>query len=168
RRPVREEYDFFNNKPQQHRRGPPREIDLDKDDGGLYKSKGVVNHRERIREIEDTKDTKVDLPVDMKEVETVDDEQLYGTKTPRHYRNDVQEVVHQKNRQALADAHRSPARTAKSPSPTYGDTSDNQYSNQNGHQRHTNNKENYSLPPLDTGSHNNSDNEHSDRRDLVS
>jgi hypothetical protein len=30
RRPVKEEYDFFNNKPQQHRRGPTKEIDLDR------------------------------------------------------------------------------------------------------------------------------------------
>ena len=30
RRPVREENDFFNNKPQQHRRGPAKEIDLDR------------------------------------------------------------------------------------------------------------------------------------------
>jgi hypothetical protein len=30
RRPVREEYDFFNNKPQQHRRGPTKETDLDR------------------------------------------------------------------------------------------------------------------------------------------
>jgi hypothetical protein len=30
RRPVREENDFFNNKPQKHRRGPTKEIDLDR------------------------------------------------------------------------------------------------------------------------------------------
>lgn len=30
RRPVREEYDFFNSKPQQHRRGPTKETDLDR------------------------------------------------------------------------------------------------------------------------------------------
>jgi hypothetical protein len=30
RRPVREEYDFFNNKPLQHRRGPTKETDLDR------------------------------------------------------------------------------------------------------------------------------------------
>jgi hypothetical protein len=30
RRPVREDNDFFNNKPQQHRRGPTKETDLDR------------------------------------------------------------------------------------------------------------------------------------------
>ena len=40
------------------------------DDGGIYK--GRLNHRERVREIDDTRDTKVDLPVDYREVETVE------------------------------------------------------------------------------------------------
>lgn len=87
RRPIREEYDFFNSKPQQHRRGPTKETDLDRgeineqetdenidmvdlDDGGVYK--GRSNNRERAREIADTRDTKIDLPVHYREVETVD------------------------------------------------------------------------------------------------
>lgn len=40
------------------------------DDGGVYK--GRLNQRERVREIEDTRDTKVELPVDFREVETVE------------------------------------------------------------------------------------------------
>ncbi len=40
------------------------------DDGGIYKSR--VNHRERAREIEETRDTKVELPVGYREVETVE------------------------------------------------------------------------------------------------
>jgi hypothetical protein len=40
------------------------------DDGGIYK--GRLNHRERAREIDETRDTKVDLPVDYREVETVE------------------------------------------------------------------------------------------------
>lgn len=40
------------------------------DDGGIYK--GRFQHRERVREIEDTRDTKVDLPVDYRELETVE------------------------------------------------------------------------------------------------
>lgn len=31
-----------------------------------------MNNRERVREIEDTRDTKVDLPVDYRNAETVD------------------------------------------------------------------------------------------------
>ena len=37
-----------------------------------------MNHRERPREIDDTRDTKVDLPVDYGEAETIDEENLYG------------------------------------------------------------------------------------------
>ncbi|CAF0808970.1 unnamed protein product [Didymodactylos carnosus] len=167
RRPVREEYDFFNNKPQQHRRGPPREIDLDRDDGGVFKSKGV-NYRDRVREVEDTKDTKVDLPVGFREIETVDDEQLYGAKTPRHYRHDAQEVINQKNRQVLTDVHRSPVRTIKSPISNYEDKFENQFSNQNGNYHHKNNKENHSLAPISLNSQNYNDNENSDRGHVVS
>ena len=42
----------------------------DLDDGGVYK--GRSNHREHAREIDDTRDTKVDLPADYREPETVD------------------------------------------------------------------------------------------------
>ncbi|CAF4498513.1 unnamed protein product [Rotaria sp. Silwood1] len=86
RRPAREEYDFFNNKPQQHRRGPTKETDLDRDDGGIYK--GRLTHRERVREVDETRDTKVDIPVDHREAETVQEETLYGNnrKNPdRHH-----------------------------------------------------------------------------------
>ncbi|CAF4180476.1 unnamed protein product, partial [Rotaria magnacalcarata] len=65
RRPAREDFDFFNNKPQlqpqQHRRGPTKETDLDRDDGGIYK--GRLSHRERVREVDETRDTKIDFPV---------------------------------------------------------------------------------------------------------
>ena len=40
------------------------------DDGGIYK--GRLNYRERVREIDETRDTKVDLPVDFRDVETVE------------------------------------------------------------------------------------------------
>ena len=40
------------------------------DDGGIYK--GRVNHRERAREVEDTRETKVEVPVDLRDVETVE------------------------------------------------------------------------------------------------
>ena len=46
------------------------------DAGGIYK--GRLHHRERAREIEDTHDTKVDLPVDHRKVETIEEENLYG------------------------------------------------------------------------------------------
>lgn len=36
-----------------------------------------MNHRERIREIDDTHDTKVDMPIDYREAETIDEENLY-------------------------------------------------------------------------------------------
>lgn len=45
------------------------------DDGGIYKNR--TNHRDRAREIDDTHDTKIDLPVGYREVETVDEEDLY-------------------------------------------------------------------------------------------
>ncbi|CAF0756043.1 unnamed protein product [Rotaria sordida] len=86
RRPAREEYDFFNNKSQQHRRGPTKETDLDRDDGGIYK--GRLTNRERAREVDETRDTKVDLPVDYRQAETVEEESLYGNvrKNPdRHH-----------------------------------------------------------------------------------
>ncbi len=40
------------------------------DDGGIYK--GRSSQRQRAREIDETGDTKVDLPVDYREVETVE------------------------------------------------------------------------------------------------
>ena len=46
------------------------------DDGGIYKRR--VNHRDYAEEIDDNRETKVDLPVDYREVETVDDENLYS------------------------------------------------------------------------------------------
>ena len=99
RRPVREENDFFNQKQQQqqqHRRGPTKEIDFDRgwnakysqkkvseflfvsglDDGGIYKNRS--NFRERPREIDENYETKVDLPVNHREAEIVDEENFYG------------------------------------------------------------------------------------------
>jgi len=114
RRPVREEYDFFSSKPQQHRRGPTKEIDLDRDDGGIYK--GRVNHRDRAREVDETRDTKVDLPVDYRDVETVDDENLYGqsSRTPRR---PIQQGNQPKTNQAIANSRQQspPLRPIKSP-----------------------------------------------------
>jgi len=46
------------------------------DDGGIYKNRN--NHRDRAHEIEETRDTKIDLPIDYRQVETVDEENLYG------------------------------------------------------------------------------------------
>jgi hypothetical protein len=46
------------------------------DDGGIYK--GRMNHRERVREVDETHDTKTDLPVDYRQVQTIDEENLYG------------------------------------------------------------------------------------------
>ncbi len=37
-----------------------------------------MNHREHAREIDETHDTKVDLPIDYREVQTVEEENLYG------------------------------------------------------------------------------------------
>jgi hypothetical protein len=54
------------------------EICLILDEGGIYK--GRLNRRERIHEVNETRDTKVDLPVDYREVETVEEEEeaLHG------------------------------------------------------------------------------------------
>ena len=46
------------------------------DDGGIYK--GRLNHHERVREIDETHDTKVDLPVEHRQIETVEDENFHG------------------------------------------------------------------------------------------
>ncbi|CAF4014795.1 unnamed protein product [Rotaria sp. Silwood2] len=147
RRPVREEYDFFNNKPQQHRRGPTKETDLDRDDGGIYK--GRLNHREHVREIDETRDTKVDLPVDYREVETVEEESLYGNtgKTPRRLH---QPPSQPKTNQAFADSpQRSPpVRSVKTPPKNYDDDDKNNdrfgmnngYQHKNDHNNNTNNK----------------------------
>jgi hypothetical protein len=116
RPPVREEYDFFNNKPQQHRRGPTKEIDLDRDDGGIYK--GRTNHRERVREVNETRDTKVDLPIDYREVQTIDEENLYGNaeKPSRRYP--------QAPNQPFANSRQQPI---KSPTKNYNNDDDNRY-----------------------------------------
>ncbi|CAF3450800.1 unnamed protein product [Rotaria sp. Silwood1] len=148
RRPVREEYDFFNSKPQQHRRGPTKETDLDRDDGGIYK--GRLNHREHVREIDETRDTKVDLPVDYREVETVEEENLYGNtgKTPRRH---PQPPIQPKTNQAFADSPRRspPIRSVKTPPKHYDDDDNknndrfgmkNGYQPKNDHHNSTNNK----------------------------
>lgn len=46
------------------------------DDGGIYKRR--TNHRDYAEEIDDNRETKVELPIDYREVETVDDENLYS------------------------------------------------------------------------------------------
>ncbi len=46
------------------------------DDGGIYK--GRMNHRERALEVNETRDTKIDLPIDYRQIQTVDEENLYG------------------------------------------------------------------------------------------
>ncbi|CAF0827994.1 unnamed protein product [Rotaria sordida] len=152
RRPVREEDDFFNSKPQQHRRGPTKETDLDRDDGGIYK--GRLNHREHVREIDETRDTKVDLPVDRREVETVEEENLYGNagKTPRRHH---QPPSQPKTNQAFADSSRRspPLPSIKTPTKNYDDDDDNDhhknndrfgmhngYQHKNDHHNNINNK----------------------------
>ncbi|CAF0931047.1 unnamed protein product [Rotaria sordida] len=152
RRPVREEDDFFNSKPQQHRRGPTKETDLDRDDGGIYK--GRLNHREHVREIDETRDTKVDLPVDRREVETVEEENLYGNagKTPRRHH---QPPSQPKTNQAFPDSSRRspPLPSIKTPTKNYDDDDDNDhhknndrfgthngYQHKNDHHNNINNK----------------------------
>ncbi|CAF3405616.1 unnamed protein product [Rotaria socialis] len=153
RRPVREEYDFFNNKPQQHRRGPTKETDLDRDDGGIYK--GRLNHREHVREIDETHDTKVDLPVDYREVETVEDENLFGNagKTPRRHHQPPSQP--KSNRNFTDSPQRSPPppllpslRSVKTPPKTYEDHHDdddkinNRFGMNNGHHQKNNHHDN--------------------------
>ncbi|CAF3564224.1 unnamed protein product [Rotaria socialis] len=121
RRPAREDYDFFNNKPQpqpqQHRRGPTKETDLDRDDGGIYK--GRLNHRERVHEVDETRDTKIDFPVDYREAETVEEESLYGNarKNPDHRHL-------QPHNQPFVDARQHPI---KSQTKSYDDDDDYQH-----------------------------------------
>ncbi len=57
------------------------------DDGGIYK--GRTNHRERVREVNETRDTKVDLPIDYREVQTIDEENLYGNAEVCYLRHDL-------------------------------------------------------------------------------
>jgi len=49
------------------------------DEGGIYK--GRLNRRERVHEVNETRDTKVDLPVDYREVETVEEEETLNGNT---------------------------------------------------------------------------------------
>ena len=37
-----------------------------------------MNHRERALEVDETRDTKTDLPIDYRQIQTVDEEDLYG------------------------------------------------------------------------------------------
>lgn len=56
------------------------------DEGGIYK--GRLNYRERVREIEDTRDTKVEIPVNFRELETVEVKQSFAKEflhTCRHF-----------------------------------------------------------------------------------
>ncbi|UJR30426.1 hypothetical protein I4U23_017960 [Adineta vaga] len=131
RRPVREENDFFNSKPQSLRRGPTQEIDLDRDDGGIYK--GRSNHRERVRQIDDTRDTKIDLPVDYREIETVEDESLHGN-TEKKARRQHQPSNQTKSNQAVANSRRRspPAQSVKTPPKNY----------HNGHNRNDDENDN--------------------------
>lgn len=46
------------------------------DEGGIYK--GRTNHRDRVREIDDNRDTKVEVPVEHRRIETIEDEDVYG------------------------------------------------------------------------------------------
>ncbi|UJR16130.1 hypothetical protein I4U23_003041 [Adineta vaga] len=135
RRPIREENDFFNNKPQQHRRGPVKETDLDRDDGGIYKNR--LNHRERIREIDETRDTKVDLPVEHRQVETVEDENFYGNagKIPRRHE--------QPPNQSISDVRQRPT---KSPPMNYRNE-DNRFPNSNHRNHSYNNDYDRRTPP---------------------
>ncbi|CAF1318998.1 unnamed protein product [Adineta steineri] len=157
RRPVREEYDFFNNKPHQPRRGPAKETDLDRDDGGIYK--GRLNHRDRAREIDETRDTKVDLPVDHREVETIEEENVYGNGGGRKPRRPQQPQTQSKTNHAVANSRQRspPVRSVKSPPKTYdNDDDDNNHNNKfgktNGHHR-SNNHHKMNTNGYDNGYH---------------
>ncbi|KAK2190612.1 hypothetical protein NP493_74g04010 [Ridgeia piscesae] len=73
--PKKEEDKVFPAKPIKHRRSDnkPEPVDYDKDDGGVFRAK---SHQEEAMEVEETKDTKVDRPIDQVEAEEVKDEEI--------------------------------------------------------------------------------------------
>ncbi|CAH1774299.1 unnamed protein product [Owenia fusiformis] len=74
--PKKEDDQVFHAKPVKHKR-TTRQVDLDKDEGGVFKARHV---RDRdAREIEESKDTRVDLPIDQVEAEEIKDEEIEDT-----------------------------------------------------------------------------------------
>ncbi|XP_013409917.1 doublecortin domain-containing protein 2-like [Lingula anatina] len=74
----RDEDSVFHARPVKHKRSPdkPREIDYDEDKSGMFKSKQQSNVTRGATEVEETLDTKVDLPIDQVEPEEVKEEEI--------------------------------------------------------------------------------------------
>ncbi|XP_046545847.1 doublecortin domain-containing protein 2C-like isoform X3 [Haliotis rubra] len=74
-----EEDNVFPRKPVTHKRPAERkkaqEVDYDKDDGGVFKAKQTNRQTYGAREVRDTRDTRVDLPIDQIPAEEVKDEE---------------------------------------------------------------------------------------------
>ncbi|XP_046368809.2 doublecortin domain-containing protein 2-like isoform X4 [Haliotis rufescens] len=81
-REHREEDNVFPRKPVTHKRAADRkkgrEVDYDKDDGGVFKAKQTNRQTYGAREVGETRDTRVDLPIDQVPAEEVKDERIRG------------------------------------------------------------------------------------------
>ncbi|XP_071114644.1 doublecortin domain-containing protein 2C-like isoform X3 [Haliotis cracherodii] len=78
-REHREEDNVFPRKPVTHKRAADRkkgrEVDYDKDDGGVFKAKQTNRQTYGAREVRETRDTRVDLPIDQVPAEEVKEEE---------------------------------------------------------------------------------------------
>ncbi|XP_041361227.1 doublecortin domain-containing protein 2-like isoform X2 [Gigantopelta aegis] len=82
--PKREEDSVFPAKPIAHKRSSERnkrtqEVNYDKDEGGVFKSKSRNNETKGAEEVKESRDTKVDLPIDQVTAEEVKDEDDYSS-----------------------------------------------------------------------------------------
>ncbi|XP_067665660.1 doublecortin domain-containing protein 2-like isoform X5 [Haliotis asinina] len=88
-RQNREEDNGFPRKPVTHKRPAEKkkvqEVDYDKDDGGVFKAKQTNRQTYGAREVRDTRDTRVDLPIDQIPAEEVKEERVRGK--PNSYSN---------------------------------------------------------------------------------
>ncbi|GFO37478.1 doublecortin domain-containing protein 2 [Plakobranchus ocellatus] len=96
RRAVRKEEDqVFPARPVKHTRSSEknRAVDLDKDQGGMFKAKQNNRTTHGAREVQETRHTRTELPVDQRQAKTVEDEALEMQESQtRNSRTDEEEV----------------------------------------------------------------------------
>ncbi|CAN8027074.1 unnamed protein product, partial [Ixodes persulcatus] len=82
--PILEEEDVFYAKPSRGRKfeAPYKEVDLDEDNGGVFRARQRASEPGAAVEVQDSKDTKVDVPIDDMEALEVEEEYL----PPEHRR----------------------------------------------------------------------------------
>lgn len=121
--PRKKEADVFHARPIKHKRSSEKKpVDYDRDEGGIFKAKDKQRETLGAREVEDTGDTQVDLPIDQVEAEEVKDEDIaHETETngdgravtPARENHRSPTPTHRSS----TPAHRSPTPAQRSPTP---------------------------------------------------